>query len=120
VSAAVRPWFDDPAVSPDPDLAQLVAHALLLQGVAGEESLSAGVWYVAIDFQLFALTVLLLAGVRALVAPARRARVGQALVVVLAAASLLLFNRDADWDVWALYFFGAYGLGMMACWTAHA
>src|SRR5690606_31542210 len=50
VSAAVRPWFDDPAVSSDPDLAQLLAHALLLHGVLGEESLSAGVWYVAIDF----------------------------------------------------------------------
>lgn len=119
-SAAVRPWFDDPAVSPDPDLPQLLAHALLLHGVAGEESLSAGVWYVAIDFQLFALTVLLLAGVRAMVPPALRARAGQALVVVLTAASLLVFNRDADWDVWATYFFGAYGLGLLAWWAAHA
>lgn len=37
-----------------------MAHALLLQGIVGE-SLSAGVWYVSIDFQLFADTVLLLA-----------------------------------------------------------
>ena len=54
VSAAVRPWFDHASVSGEPDLWQLVAHALLLQNIVGEESLSAGVWYVSIDFQLFA------------------------------------------------------------------
>jgi hypothetical protein len=32
------------------------------------------------------------------------------------AASLLSFNLDADLDVWAIYFMGAYGLGMMAFW----
>jgi len=120
VSAAVRPWLDDAMVSADPDLSQLLAHALLLHGVLGEESLSAGVWYVAIDFQLFALTVLLLAGVRRLAPAAWRARGAQALVLLLAAASLLGFNRDPDWDAWAPYFFGAYGLGMLAWWAAHA
>ncbi len=134
VSAAVRPWFDHASVSGEPGLGQLLAHALLLQNIVGEESLSAGVWYVSIDFQLFALTVLLLAGVRCLAqALARRfgepalqrwwpwALTGaQSLVVGGVAASLLGFNLDAQWDVWALYFFGAYGLGMMACWASQA
>ena len=62
VQAAVRPWFAHDSVSAEPGLWQLLAHALLLQGVLGEESLSAGVWYVAIDFQLFVLTTMLLAG----------------------------------------------------------
>lgn len=120
VSAAVRPWLDDPMVSPDPDLAQLLAHALLLHDVLGEDSLSAGVWYVAIDLQLFAFTVLLLAGVRRLAPQAWHARGGQGVVVLLTAASLLGFNRDPQWDIWAPYFFGAYGLGMMAWWAAQA
>ncbi len=120
VSAAVRPWLDDPAVSADPGLGQLLAHALLLHGVLGEESLSAGVWYVAIDFQLFALTVLLLAAVRRCAAAPWRAHAGQGAVVALVALSLLHFNRDAGWDEWAPYFFGAYGLGMMAWWSVHA
>ena len=64
ISAAIRPWFDHESVSADPDLWQLFAHALLLQNIVGEESLSAGVWYVSIDFQLFAGTVLLLGAVR--------------------------------------------------------
>lgn len=134
VSAAVRPWFDHASVSGEPDLGQLLAHALLLQNIVGEESLSAGVWYVSIDFQLFALTVLLLAGVRSVGAMAGR-RFGeaalqrwwpwaltgaQALVAGGVAASLLGFNLDAQWDVWALYFFGAYGLGMMAFWASQA
>ena len=120
VSAAVRPWWDDPAVPADPDMAQLLAHALLLQGVLGEESLSAGIWYVAIDLQLYALTLLLFAALRRWAVPAWRVPLGQVLVLLLVAASLLLFNRDARWDDWALYFFGTYGLGMMACWAVRA
>lgn len=134
VSAAIRPWFDHESVSADPDLWQLFAHALLLQNILGEESLSAGVWYVSIDFQLFALGTLLLAGVRWAGKTAGRrwgARAvsgwwpwaltgAQTLVVLGVAASLYGFNRDADWDIWAVYFFGAYGMGMIACWAVQA
>ena len=125
VSAAIRPWFDHESVSADPDLWQLLAHALLLQNIVGEESLSAGVWYVSIDFQLFALTTLLFAAMRAAAAPLQRwwpwaATAAQVVVVAGVVASLYGFNRDADWDVWALYFFGAYGLGMMAFWAVQA
>ena len=122
VTALVRPWFDHASLSAAPSLFQLLAHALLLQGIVGEESLSAGVWYVSIDFQLFALTTLLFAASRWCTAepdaaPRARPTPGQAVVVLLAAASLWGFNRDADFDNWAVYFFGAYGLGMMAFWA---
>ena len=123
VSALVRPWFDHPSVPGDSDVAQLITHALLLHSVADHESLSAGVWYVAIDFQLFTLSVLAFAAVRALpqgLPRQRAAWVGQGAVVAGVAASLWGFNRDAQWDVWAVYFFGAYGLGMMAFWASRA
>lgn len=130
VNALVRPWLDDPAVAgSDPGLMQLLAHALLLQGVLGQESLSAGVWYVAIDFQLFALLALVLACVHGLLLQVR-GRMGwrwhgpmtlaQLLTVALVAVSLFGFNRDSAWDVWAVYFFGAYGMGMLAYWGVHA
>lgn len=120
VAALVRPWFSHESVPADPSLWQLLSHAFLLHGVVGQESLSAGVWYVAIDFQLFALAVMLLALVRALL-PARWVGVaGPVLVVLGAAASLWGFNRNADWDVWALYFFGAYAMGVLAYWAVHA
>ncbi len=130
VDVLVRPWLDDSGmVSADPGLWQLIAHALLLQGVLGQDSLSAGVWYVAIDFQLFAFSTLALVGTHWLALWAR-GRMGwhghgpltlaQWLTLALAALSLLGFNRDSAWDAWAVYFFGAYGMGMLACWGAHA
>lgn len=123
VSALVRPWMNHASVPEEPTLAQLLANALLLQDIVGERALSAGVWYVAIDFQLFALTVLVLAGVRAL--PGAWARqhavqLAQGAVLAGAAASLWWFNRLPELDAWALYFFGAYGLGMLAYWAVRA
>ena len=123
VSALVRPGMEHHSVPDQPTLSQLLANALLLQDIMGEDALSAGVWYVAIDFQLFALTVLMLAGVRAL--PARwvqhhAAALSQGLVLLMAGASLWVFNRMAGLDMWALYFFGAYGLGMLAYWATRA
>lgn len=123
VSALVRPWLEHPSVPDQPTFSQLLANALLVQDIVGEDALSAGVWYVAIDFQLFALTVLMLAGVRALPAPWVRhhaAILAQGLVLLVAAASLWVFNRMAGLDMWALYFFGAYGLGMLAYWATQA
>ncbi len=124
VAALVRPWFHHPSVPAAPTLAQLLAHVLLLQDVLGQEALSAGVWYVAIDLQLFAMSVLVLGLTRQLPRrwPGRSARLvppGIALVLVLAAASLLVFNRQAGLDMTGLYFFGAYALGMLAFWASN-
>jgi peptidoglycan/LPS O-acetylase OafA/YrhL len=94
-----------------PTVGQLLAHALLLQSLLDFDSLSAGLWYVAIDFQLFALMAILLwAGRLRLIAPA--------LVLAVAVASLFWFNRDASFDNWAIYFFGSYGLGAAAWWAS--
>lgn len=121
-AALVRPWMDHASVPGEPSLPQLLANGLLLQDIVGEEALSAGVWYVAIDFQLFALATLVFAAVRALPGLGREqaAGLGRGLVVIATAASLWVFNRDSGLDMWALYFFGAYGLGMMACWAVRA
>lgn len=88
-----------------PTVPQFVAHLFLLQNLLGYEALSAGVWYVAIDFQLYVLMVAMLRLSR---------RQSMALVAALAVASLFHFNRIPAWDDWALYFFGAYGMGAMA------
>jgi peptidoglycan/LPS O-acetylase OafA/YrhL len=121
VSAFVRPWFAHESVPAAPTLLQLLAHVALLQDLADYDALSAGVWYVAIDFQLFALTLGLLGIGRWLRTrwPGGGGRLGAALVLIAAVASLLWFNRDAALDATALYFMGAYGLGMLAYWSAH-
>lgn len=121
VSAVVRPWFDHPSVPEAPTWLQVAAHVLLLHDVLGHSALSAGIWYVAIDLQLYALAALvMLAGgwtQRLGSSTATARRVAMATTWVLVALSLLVFNRQAGLDITALYFFGAYGLGMLAFWA---
>jgi peptidoglycan/LPS O-acetylase OafA/YrhL len=111
ISSIARPHLEGDLVPAAPTLAQWLAHASLLHSVLGVDAMSAGVWYVAIDFQLFALLALLI-----WLAQGRRwLRV--LLVAAMAIASLTWFNMDADYDIWALYFFGAYGMGALAWWA---
>ena len=105
---------------PEPTPGVLLAHLLLLQDVLGLPSLSAGAWYVSIDFQLYALLALGAAvlhrnGAR----PAWRSPLPWA-VAALTLASLVGFNRDPALDAWAPYFFSAYGLGALAAWAARS
>jgi peptidoglycan/LPS O-acetylase OafA/YrhL len=110
-AALVRPYLAPDVVPAAPTLTQFLAHASLLHSVLDVESLSAGVWYVAIDFQLYATLVLLLY----LAGGKRWLAIG--LVALLCVASVVWFNTDADWDIWSVYFFGAYGFGALAWWA---
>lgn len=113
LARAIEPHEEIPAW---PSLMQFVANALLVQDLLGFESLSAGFWYVAIDFQLYALLIVLLLVLRRVVDRPWRALAAAAAIAALTAASLLWFNRDPKWDAWAPYFFGAYGMGVLAAW----
>ncbi|NHZ62882.1 acyltransferase family protein [Massilia genomosp. 1] len=116
-SALATRWMTHDSISPPPDWLQLAAHALLLQGVLGYDSLSAGAWYVAIDFQLYAVVAMLVWLCGRVSGAGRRRWLMPAVVVLGISTSLLYFNRDPNWDEWAPYFFGSYGLGIMA-WLA--
>lgn len=108
-SALARALIDHPTISDAPTLSQVVAHLFLLQDITDHEPLSAGVWYVAIDFQLFGLfSLMAVAGIR------------HALVLCtgLMLLSLFWFNLNTELDIWAVYFFGAYGLGVLASFAA--
>lgn len=107
-------WMTHDSISAMPTTGQLLAHAFLLHGVLGYESLSAGAWYVAIDFQLFALMALILWATERRPFPAWAAPLA---ISLGAAASLMVFNLNPDWDVWAPYFFGSYAFGALA-WRA--
>lgn len=114
-AALARQWMDDPDTPAAPTAGQLLAHLLLLQDLLEQPALSAGLWYVAIDLQLYALlaALALLAGR----APARWRRASAlALVVGGGAASVLVFNRQPGGDELAPYFFGSYALGVLAAW----
>ena len=95
-----------------PSFAQFLAHALLAHDLLGFEALSSGAWYVAIDFQLYALLILLC---HTLHTEARRHMTMA--VATLCVASMWWVNRIDALDIYAPYFFGAYGLGVLAAWA---
>ena len=109
--------FHHDSVSATPTLDSLVAHVLLLHSLGEWEAITAGIWYVAIDFQLYALCLLWfwLCRQRA-VAP----WITQAGLALATALSLWVWNLNTDLDIWALYFLGAYGMGCMAWWAVHS
>ena len=122
VEALVRPALPGDDVPGQPSFVQMVAHALLLQDLLNQPALSTGVWYVAVDFQLYGLALLLF-WVAALWRRQGRldASVARALAVLmvtgLTSASLVVFNRHSALDDTGIYFFGSYGLGMLAFWA---
>lgn len=113
-AALARQWMSHESIPDVPTLWQFLSHALLLQGILDQDSLSAGVWYVAIDFQLFAAFAVLLALTRRF---ARWRWAAAILVSVLGVASLFHFNLDSELDDWWIYFFGAYAMGAIAQWA---
>jgi peptidoglycan/LPS O-acetylase OafA/YrhL len=109
-AALARQWSADEYIGQPETIAQVLAHLFLLQGVLGHDSISAGVWYVAIDWQLFtALAVIY--------AVFQRPVMRIAVMAILIVASLLYFNRHASFEDSFIYFIGAYGLGILAYWA---
>ena len=112
-AALARHWSHGDFIPDLPTWRQVLSHATLSNGVLGYPTLSAGVWYVAIDFQLFVLITLLLWR-------GSHPRWRYAPLLGLMLASLFFFNRDEHLDNWAVYFFGAYGLGAATFWAGNS
>lgn len=90
---------------------QLATHLVFLQDVLGEEQLSAGFWFVCINFQLCLMYAFIL-GLRDCL---RVRRINVELVAGLALAfySLFSFNLDTTNEIWALYFFPYFFMGVV-------
>lgn len=124
-AALARALMQDPDTPGAPTWVQLAAHLLMLQDLLAQPALSAGVWYVAIDLQLYALLAglaALLAWVQAHAAPQASPRdphwggLGALALVALALASMGVFNLRPQLEASALYFFCSYALGVLAAW----
>jgi peptidoglycan/LPS O-acetylase OafA/YrhL len=102
-----RFWVNDEFVGKTETLSQFIAHLFFLQGILGLDSISAGAWYVAIDWQLYSVLAVLLISFSSY----------QALIwfiSIVAVSSLLYFNRSAEYDAFFVYFIGSYSLGFLA------
>lgn len=106
-----RQWSLAEYIGSPETVQQVLAHLFLLQGLLGYDSISAGVWYVAIDWQLYTVMALIYA-----IIPQRRIRIS--IITVLCLVSLLHFNRHADYENTFIYFIGSYGLGILAYWAS--
>jgi peptidoglycan/LPS O-acetylase OafA/YrhL len=102
-----RFWVNDEFVGESETLAQFLAHLFFIQGILGLDSISAGAWYVAIDWQLYSVLAILFVSF-----PRYQALIW--LVSLLAVSSLLFFNRSGDYEAYFIYFIGSYGLGVLA------
>jgi peptidoglycan/LPS O-acetylase OafA/YrhL len=102
-----RFWVNDEFVGEAETLAQFLAHLFFIQGILGLDSISAGAWYVAIDWQLYSVLAILLISF-----PRYQAVIW--VISVLAVSSLLFFNRSSQYEAYFIYFIGAYSLGVLA------
>lgn len=96
----------------EPTAWQFLAHAFLAHDLLGFEALSSGAWYVAVDFQLYAFLILLCHALQT--DNCKPLSIGIALLCI---ASMWQFNRVDELDIWAIYYFAAYGLGVLAAWA---
>jgi peptidoglycan/LPS O-acetylase OafA/YrhL len=111
----IQPDIDTPAST---QWGQVLTHFFFLQDVFSMDALSTGVWYIAIDLQLSLLFLCLLLACAALTAKAGKlnsAKAEQALEIIvwlLMLMALFGFNRWRSLDIWAIYFFGSFGVGI--------
>ncbi|MFM1817503.1 MAG: hypothetical protein RL364_363 [Pseudomonadota bacterium] len=116
ISEFIRASFAHESLSATPSWVQVLGHVFFLQHLLGQEALSAGVWYVAVDFQLYLSALLLTWSAHRLQAatPGMAGFWQTVLVAVLMLGSLLMWSHQQVLEDTALFFWGAYGLGVMA------
>jgi peptidoglycan/LPS O-acetylase OafA/YrhL len=112
-----RGWLPDELIGPPPKLSQLLAHTIFLQDILGYGSMSAGLWFVCINFQLGLLYALML-WMRDTLAQSKTAgnwkKLPLAAGFLLSLCSLFYFNLHDSWSVWCVYYFGEFFLGVLA------
>jgi peptidoglycan/LPS O-acetylase OafA/YrhL len=106
-----RGWLPEEVTGGQVTLRQLFAHLFFIQGIVGEENLSAGFWFICINFQLGLLyaTLLCLRDT----AIHRNCDISKIIGWGLAAFSLFYFNLDGSLENWALYFFPYFYMGII-------
>ncbi len=119
VCSTGRGWLPGHVVGYPPTLPQFLAHILFLQELLGHEQLSAGLWFVCINFQLGLIYVGTLF-LRDMLAhrvgiPAQTPWIDASVLAgwVLATVSLFHFNLQPGWDISALYFFPYFFMGII-------
>ena len=106
-----RGWVPDDVLGQPVSLKQFLAHLFFLQDILGYEALSAGLWFVCINFQLsFGYAFVM-------VMQQRFGKGGDGLIALLgwgsSIYSLFHFNLNPTGDAWALYFIPYFFMGIL-------
>jgi peptidoglycan/LPS O-acetylase OafA/YrhL len=111
IYAFARGWVTDDVLGSPATLPQLLAHVFFLQDLLGYEPLSAGLWFVCINFQLTFAYALILS------IEHRFGRTdGEWFLLIgwsCAIFSLFYFNLNPGWESWGLYFFPYFFMGVL-------
>jgi len=120
-AAIARALIVDPSTPAAPTWMSLATHLLFAQDIIGIPALTAGAWYIAIDFQLYTMLAMICVASGGAARGALSAKiVAMSAVGALGLCSLMVFNRNAELEMWGIYFFGSYSLGMMARWASQS
>jgi len=120
-AAVARALVNDPTTPAVANLNVLLAQIFFVQDLLGIPALTAGAWYISIDLQLYTLLALICAASALFVRRATSAKyVAMAVAMALGASSLFIFNRNANLEIFGIYFFGSYTLGACARWASQS
>ena len=114
----VRDHYAPEFISNSPTWLDALAHLTLTFDWWGVPAISAGAWYVAIDFQLYVLLAFLVLAFRRSGLPTMDRGLAILLALTLVMATLT-FSRQASLDAYAPYFWGSYGLGCLVAMVQH-
>ena len=111
VLVLARGWVPDEVIGQPVSMPQLLAHLFFLQGLLGHEQISAGLWFVCINFQMCLVYALLLW----LRDNFSRPNVDLCVLLgwAISIASLFHFNLNEEWDNCFLYFFPYFFFGVV-------
>ncbi len=112
----VRNRYAPDFVTPAPSLSVWLAHLTLSFDVFNLSAISAGAWYVAIDFQLYVILALWVLHTRHS-GHARASWLSSVLWLCVVLLSLVVISRQPHMDVWAIYFVASYGMGCLVAWA---
>ena len=102
-----RLFLTDEYIGTPESFGQIISHLFLLQHLLDYESISLGVWYVAIDWQLYIFFAVIFFFVKSY-------QWTLFTVCTLMLGAFLYFSQMLSYENYFLYFIGSYGLGMLA------
>ena len=112
----VRHDYAPDFISPMPTWQVWFAHLTLSFDWMDLGAISAGAWYVAIDFQLYVLLAAWMLWSQGS-ALASRPWIKPAVVTAATVLSMTVISKFPQLDIWAPYFISSYGLGCLVAWV---